>query len=700
MPSLFISYSHDSAAHRDRVLALANRLRADGVDCTIDQFVPMPEEGWAGWMSRQIRDARHVLVVCTEAYARRFQGDETSGAGKGVTWEGAVITRALYAVRGRNDKFIPVCFGPSSASHVPDLLSDAPLFDVTSDDEYIELLRILTDQPEVVPVPVAPVIRELPPRSISQLLDSSAVVREQRCPIPKPFPRVPRQFVDRESQRNELKTHLHGNETPFLCVVGPGGFGKSTLVQWLLNDAAPNARIRDEQLDGIAYLKCVRNQTTLQDMSELLGRTTNQAARLREIFDSPLTVEAKIEQLLVAVTDAGNVWLVLDDLQTILDHEGRPASDVLAFFDAVVSTAHSLRIVATTRVAPRLTGPGLTVIPLREGWPEEDAIAFLRNEGAPVGLDREEEPILRDAVRRVHGIPKAMETIVGFIKDGYPVTTIRKLLTDPARFAAFARYDSERGLRALIGEQVAAQPAESLMVLTALAVFAAPVPIEAIKHLLPGIDSESQLSRLFHNYLVSFDDGSLDTHPVVREVATKGQDIAPLHALAADWFLSIAAPIEKAKTLADLEPQLNAFHHRVEAGQHDQACRLVNEMQRKRLITWGYYARILDMRARLDGKLKSSELRAFDLFYRGMPLIRLGRIGDALAVLTEGMALAEEHGKTDLVSRCANTIGAAYFNLQQIGTAIEWYARSIKLRADMGNRTMVGDGNLAESYLL
>ncbi|MCP4656050.1 MAG: hypothetical protein GY856_11605, partial [bacterium] len=31
-PRVFLSYSHDSDEHRDRVLALADRLRADGID--------------------------------------------------------------------------------------------------------------------------------------------------------------------------------------------------------------------------------------------------------------------------------------------------------------------------------------------------------------------------------------------------------------------------------------------------------------------------------------------------------------------------------------------------------------------------------------------------------------------------------------------------------------------------------------------
>jgi SEFIR domain len=38
-PKVLISYSHDSPEHAQHVLELANRLRADGIDCTIDQYV-------------------------------------------------------------------------------------------------------------------------------------------------------------------------------------------------------------------------------------------------------------------------------------------------------------------------------------------------------------------------------------------------------------------------------------------------------------------------------------------------------------------------------------------------------------------------------------------------------------------------------------------------------------------------------------
>lgn len=36
-PKVFISYSHDTVEHQERVLDLADRLRADGIDAEVDQ---------------------------------------------------------------------------------------------------------------------------------------------------------------------------------------------------------------------------------------------------------------------------------------------------------------------------------------------------------------------------------------------------------------------------------------------------------------------------------------------------------------------------------------------------------------------------------------------------------------------------------------------------------------------------------------
>ena len=73
-PQVFVSYSHDTVEHQERVLGLADRLRADGIDAEMDQYNASPPEGWPLWCERQIAAANVVLMVCTETYHRRVPG--------------------------------------------------------------------------------------------------------------------------------------------------------------------------------------------------------------------------------------------------------------------------------------------------------------------------------------------------------------------------------------------------------------------------------------------------------------------------------------------------------------------------------------------------------------------------------------------------------------------------------------------------
>jgi hypothetical protein len=88
-PQVFLSYSHDGPEHRKRVLALSERLRADGIDTRLDQYVNgTPAEGWPRWMLNQLDSANRCLLVCTPTYYRRFRGHEEVGSGRGVDWGG------------------------------------------------------------------------------------------------------------------------------------------------------------------------------------------------------------------------------------------------------------------------------------------------------------------------------------------------------------------------------------------------------------------------------------------------------------------------------------------------------------------------------------------------------------------------------------------------------------------------------------
>src|SRR6516164_11453529 len=107
-PQVFISCSHDSAEHRDRVLELADRLRADGIGAVIDQYVQSPPEGWPAWCEAEIRKAAFVPIMCTETYLRRVDREEEPGKGHGVLWEARLIRQHLYNSGSVSSKFVPV----------------------------------------------------------------------------------------------------------------------------------------------------------------------------------------------------------------------------------------------------------------------------------------------------------------------------------------------------------------------------------------------------------------------------------------------------------------------------------------------------------------------------------------------------------------------------------------------------------------
>jgi len=149
-PKVFISYSHDTPEHAGRVLALSDRLRRDGIDSHIDQYEVSPPEGWPRWMMNKVEWADFVLVVCTETYQQRFKGKAPVGQGKGVKWEGAILTQELYDAEAHNTRFIPVVLSSEGTAHIPVILRGQTYYDVSTDKGYEALYRHLTSQPAIV----------------------------------------------------------------------------------------------------------------------------------------------------------------------------------------------------------------------------------------------------------------------------------------------------------------------------------------------------------------------------------------------------------------------------------------------------------------------------------------------------------------------------------------------------------------------
>ena len=150
-PRVFISWSHEpepeteaARIHRARVLALADQLRAGGVDAQLDLYDPHPPEGWPAWMSSGIEEADFILIVCSATYLRRWKGEVVGGKGLGVRWEGLNLRNLLYREPARQARVVPILFEGATPGDIPLEVAGASMRRLPA--EYHDLYRHLTNQ--------------------------------------------------------------------------------------------------------------------------------------------------------------------------------------------------------------------------------------------------------------------------------------------------------------------------------------------------------------------------------------------------------------------------------------------------------------------------------------------------------------------------------------------------------------------------
>jgi hypothetical protein len=136
-PRVFLSYSHDSEAHRAWVRLLAGRLRQGGVEVTLDQWDLPYGADVVRFMELGIRDADRVLMVCTANYVAKAE-ERKGGAG----YEDMIITG--HVARATDTiKFAPIVRDHAGESLVPGFLGQRLWLDFRDDGLFEERLEEL-----------------------------------------------------------------------------------------------------------------------------------------------------------------------------------------------------------------------------------------------------------------------------------------------------------------------------------------------------------------------------------------------------------------------------------------------------------------------------------------------------------------------------------------------------------------------------
>ncbi|RTK97305.1 MAG: hypothetical protein EKK65_12835, partial [Lysobacterales bacterium] len=158
---VFISYSHDSEAHKARVLALAEALDGPDFHVELDQFHKTEIINWPTWCRvgigpcnpERTQGSDFVLCVCTQAYRDRLDNNVPPEVGKGVYWEGHFVQQALYDGKG-NGRFLPVLLDDASEACLPTMLRGWTQVRLQrferGDEQFDLLLGVLTRQRRIV----------------------------------------------------------------------------------------------------------------------------------------------------------------------------------------------------------------------------------------------------------------------------------------------------------------------------------------------------------------------------------------------------------------------------------------------------------------------------------------------------------------------------------------------------------------------
>lgn len=224
MKGIFISYSHDSEEHCDRVLSLSNRLIEDGLDCILDQYETSPPEGWPKWMDKHLRDAEWVLVICTETYYKRVIGEEKPGKGRGVKWESTLSYQHIYDDDSNKNRFIPVIFDSKNESYIPTPFKGGTWYCVDSEEGYDALYRRLTDQP-AVKKPEKGQLKVRPAKERKRDIFSKSSLQNSTVLLTE-LPAWKITLFGRDNELNILETRLKQTNR-VLLINGLGGIGKT-----------------------------------------------------------------------------------------------------------------------------------------------------------------------------------------------------------------------------------------------------------------------------------------------------------------------------------------------------------------------------------------------------------------------------------------------------------------------------------------
>jgi hypothetical protein len=448
---VFISYSHDSEMHQDRVLRLSDRLRLDGIDCWIDLYEQSPPQGWPRWTQEQIEKANFILIVCTENYFNQFNVDNRSvrEEEKSVSWQGAIITQTTFednSSKRKKRRVVPVIFSEEDNEYILTFIEGQTCYRPATVEGYRHLYRLLTGQPETPPLPLGKII-DLPPRETRERLATL-----QFCNLPEP---TYRKFISRENEINDILEYISPDRgQPITVIRGIGGVGKTALAVRVaykcldarlspLKDGNNNVPIFDaiifttsKETDfiGTTMVERPKKESTLLDIFRVISET------LQESNITQVPEDQQKQQVIDALKQKGKTLLIIDNFETISDKKS-----IWRFLNALPP---GTKIIITTRKDSEHNQVEL------EALDEQESYDLIQTQAKEKEITINEEN-QQQIYSKFGGIPMALIYSVGKLAAECSLTEIlNSNISDRDDIGRFCFEDSVKPLRETAAHQL------------------------------------------------------------------------------------------------------------------------------------------------------------------------------------------------------------------------------------------------------
>jgi tetratricopeptide (TPR) repeat protein len=392
------------------------------------------------------------------------------------------------------------------------------------------------------------------------------------------------------------------------------------------------------------------------------------------------------------------IWLVFDNLETILDDKYFPDPDIDHLFTSLRGSTHQAKIIVTSRTVPVLKN-GDTLVDKQElkGLELNFAVDYLRKNG----LDNVESEKLEELAKGIDGHPLALRLLVELVK----TFGVSDTLNDLSLYQKH-KEDTIKKARRLFDKLVV----DEKELLERLSVYRQPESMNAIKQMFTDTASLEGVEKLIHKSLLETDHkGNYWLHPLVREFAYDDlENKIEAHNRASKYYLSFSLPKPRTKK-EDVQSLIEAHHHAYMAQEYDTAADILFDYNLyEDLDRWGHSRTLIELYSGLLPKdpfkekpvLTSIKTHGGILGNLGLAYSALGQVEKAIEHYDQALVIAREIGDRRNEGNWLGNIGSAYYQLGQVEKAIEHYDQALVIAREIGDRRGEGNGlgNIGLAY--